>query len=388
MTATVVPLLRRVPVAAGWIEPVHPKPVFRSSFSRDNSIVTKRHLQSPCFSPKAVRSFTTSSSISSSHRYSQSTSMNFQISNTQVGRISRNRNSKFVQCRMTASSTSENINATTLDTNDDTLLPKTTWNLSGLRKEVSRATVRCHKKIGKASQRLQAANDQVDRLTSKDDATLDELEACPNLDALQKDVVELQTRLKQLNQLEVLLQDVKGKGNVQLPEHIAQLAVELQVDDQPTQQPERGPPKKDKGPKTMTSFRLPYRRFYTENKTEIRVGKQANDNDELSLSPEHRDSLDWWMHASGCPGSHVIIRCHDQQLDDNVVMDAAALAARQSKCHGSVIKVSMVRARDVKKPPGAKPGLVQLTGSVRTVTVNMKEAKARLERLDKTVLIN
>jgi predicted ribosome quality control (RQC) complex YloA/Tae2 family protein len=70
------------------------------------------------------------------------------------------------------------------------------------------------------------------------------------------------------------------------------------------------------------------------------------------------------------------------------VLDAAALAARQSKCNGNVVKVSMTRARDIKKPPGAKAGLVQLTGQVQTVTVNMKEAKARLDRLDKTVLIN
>ena len=118
------------------------------------------------------------------------------------------------------------------------------------------------------------------------------------------------------------------------------------------------------------------------------VGKQAEDNDELSLSPQHRDSADWWMHASGCPGSHIIIRSHDQQLDDEVVKDAAALAARQSKCTGNVIKVSMTRARDIKKPPGAKAGLVQLTGQVRTVSVNMKEAHVRLDRLDKTVLVN
>jgi predicted ribosome quality control (RQC) complex YloA/Tae2 family protein len=92
--------------------------------------------------------------------------------------------------------------------------------------------------------------------------------------------------------------------------------------------------------------------------------------------------------ASGCPGSHVIIRCHDATLDDEVVMDAAALAARQSKCQGGVIKVSMTRAKNVNKPLNAKPGLVQLTGSVRTITVHMKQAQTRLERLDKTVLIN
>lgn len=94
------------------------------------------------------------------------------------------------------------------------------------------------------------------------------------------------------------------------------------------------------------------------------------------------------MHASGCPGSHIIIRSHDQNLDNEVLMDAAALAARQSKCTGNTIKVSMTRARDVKKPPGAKAGLVQLTGQVRTIAVNMKEAQSRLDRLDKTVLAN
>ncbi len=94
------------------------------------------------------------------------------------------------------------------------------------------------------------------------------------------------------------------------------------------------------------------------------------------------------MHAAGCPGSHVVIRCHDDNLSGEVVQDAAALAARQSKCGGSVIKVSLTRCRDVKKPPGAKAGLVQLTGNVRTVSVNMKEAEVRLQRLDDTCLIN
>ena len=90
------------------------------------------------------------------------------------------------------------------------------------------------------------------------------------------------------------------------------------------------------------------------------------------------------MHAAGCPGSHVVIRCHDEELDKEVVKDAAALAARQSKCQGNIVKVSLTRWRDVKKPPGAKPGLVQLVGKVQTVVVNMKEAQKRLERLDGT----
>lgn len=94
------------------------------------------------------------------------------------------------------------------------------------------------------------------------------------------------------------------------------------------------------------------------------------------------------MHASGCPGSHVVIRCHDSNLDKDVIMNAAALAARQSKCSGNVINVNLTRCRDVKKPPGAKFGLVQLVGKVETVSVNMKQVEKRLERLDSTMLMN
>ena len=119
-----------------------------------------------------------------------------------------------------------------------------------------------------------------------------------------------------------------------------------------------------------------------------KVGKQAEDNDELSLSPEHRAGSDWWMHASGCPGSHVVIRRSDEALDNEIVQDAAALAARQSKCTGNTIKVSMTRCRHIQKPRGAKAGLVQLTGPVRSITVNMRQAEKRLARLDATVEIN
>ena len=170
-----------------------------------------------------------------------------------------------------------------------------TWNLGGLRKEVSRLTMRCHKKIGKANQRLQKAQQEVDRLTSDPDVTMDELEKCPNIDELETDLSDLQSRLQGLNQLEVLLQDVKGKNDVVLPEHVVKLAIDLEVDDVPSKRPEQGRKKKEKGPKEMKSFRLPYRRYYTQDKTEIRVGKQAEDNDQLTLSPDHRDGLDWWM---------------------------------------------------------------------------------------------
>jgi hypothetical protein len=163
------------------------------------------------------------------------------------------------------SSVDEETSTTT--TSDKTI--ESQWNVGGLRKEVTRLTMRAHKKIGKANQRLTKATVEVERLTSDPDVSMEELETCPNLEELQAELTETQDRLKNLNQLEVLLVDVKGKSVV-LPEHVAELALQLEVNDEPQKRAAR-PVKQEKGPRKMESFRLPYRRFYSENKTEIRV---------------------------------------------------------------------------------------------------------------------
>lgn len=286
------------------------------------------------------------------------------------------RHPRFLSLLMTA--VDEDEATDTLKTLDST------WNVAGLKKEVQRNVLRCHKKASKATQRANAAQTELERLTSSSDVTMEELEQCPDVESLQLEAEELRSRLGSLQQLEDLLATEK-KGTRVLPTEIAELALSLGVNDEPPVREPRGPPK-PKGPRSRESSRLPYRRYFTEDQTEIRVGKQAEDNDELTL--RLREDRDWWMHAAGCPGSHVVIRNTDENLPREVIEDAAALAARQSKCQGSVIKVSLTRCRDIRKPPGAKAGLVQLTGSVRTISVNMKEAENRLRRLDATVIVN
>jgi len=70
-----------------------------------------------------------------------------------------------------------------------------------------------------------------------------------------------------------------GKNkSVVLPEDIAALAIDLDVDDKPRPRPDRGPGKK-KGSREETKSRKPYRRYYSYNNIEIRVGKKAEDND-------------------------------------------------------------------------------------------------------------
>ena len=153
--------------------------------------------------------------------------------------------------------------------------------------------------------------------------------------------------------------------------------------DAPPPRPPR-PPKKQKKKQENAGPRKPYWTFVSLDGIDIRVGRTSSDNDEVSTSPECRDPRDWWMHAAGCPGSHVVIR-HTSEYDAlprETVVDAATLAAANSKSTKTgKAPVSLVRARQVSKPAGAKAGLVRLSGEVRTVVVNLKDEAARLERL-------
>jgi hypothetical protein len=162
---------------------------------------------------------------------------------------------------------------------DSTKRIDSTWSIPGLKKEVARLVMRSHKKIGKAHTRLSTAKQELEKLTADPNASLEQLEQCPNTDAIEFELQELQERLGRLNQLEEALQAVKAKESV-LPESIAHLALDLGVDDKPPQRPPRGPRKK-KGPRVMESTRLPYRRFYTEDNTEIRV--RASENERVVL---------------------------------------------------------------------------------------------------------
>uniref|UniRef100_A0A7S1BVA7 NFACT RNA-binding domain-containing protein n=1 Tax=Corethron hystrix TaxID=216773 RepID=A0A7S1BVA7_9STRA len=273
------------------------------------------------------------------------------------------------------------------ESDDATNAAPKSLSVPGLKKETSRLLLRCQKKLIKANERRAKAlhrwESSEEYLTCPDPSSLPLPEPVASVD---ETLAPLQRRLSSLFDLESALAALPGKSPA-LPSDVLALIEALEVTDAPPVRPPPGP-KKPKGPRASASVRLPYRRFYAESGVEIRVGKSAEDNDVLSTAPEHRDSVDWWMHASGCPGSHVVIRTHGTP-EKEVVEDAAALAASYSKFKGQRrVKVNLCRCREVSKPPGAKPGLVMIRGDVRTVTVDTKEAAARLKRLDETCLVN
>jgi len=122
--------------------------------------------------------------------------------------------------------------------------------------------------------------------------------------------------------------------------------------------------------------RKAYRRFDTARGGEILVGKSARDNDELSLKIGR--GSDVWLHTADAPGSHVVLRCQkNAEPDPDDVLDAAHLAVHFSPLRGArKADVHVARCKDVKKPKGAKPGLVMLSGG-RTLHLQVQEGRLR-----------
>lgn len=90
----------------------------------------------------------------------------------------------------------------------------------------------------------------------------------------------------------------------------------------------------------------------------IFVGKSNLQNDELTLRTA--DSTDLWLHTKDLPGSHVIIRTNGTgEAPATTLEEAANLAAFYSKAkYGSMVPVDYTQRKNVKKPSGAKPGMV------------------------------
>jgi len=112
----------------------------------------------------------------------------------------------------------------------------------------------------------------------------------------------------------------------------------------------------------------------------IKVGENAKENDELTLSSYPKE---WWMHTDGGPGSHVII-CHEEDtIPSETKRDAAVLAVYHSKeAKSKIVRVNLVRVEQVIKDERIKNhGMVYLDGKVMQFTVFMNKEKDRLDRL-------
>ena len=89
----------------------------------------------------------------------------------------------------------------------------------------------------------------------------------------------------------------------------------------------------------------------------IYVGKNNFQNDELTF--KFAEGGDWWFHAKGMAGSHVIVKTNGSELPDRTFEEAGMLAAYYSKARDmDKAEVDYTEKKNVKKPNGGKPGFV------------------------------
>lgn len=118
---------------------------------------------------------------------------------------------------------------------------------------------------------------------------------------------------------------------------------------------------KTKTPLNVHRYRL------SSGKT-LLIGKSNTANDELTM--KYASNSDIWLHTNTIPGSHCIIRCEGKEADNRDLEEAARAAAYFSKARqSSKVAVDYCRVKDVKKPPGARPGMV-IYANFKTVIVD------------------
>ncbi len=134
-------------------------------------------------------------------------------------------------------------------------------------------------------------------------------------------------------------------------------------------QPKNAPKKKRVPSKPML--------FRSSTGMTIRVGKNNTQNDELTLHQAFKSDV--WLHAQKIHGSHVIIFTDGSEPDETTLSEAASLAAYYSQGRESGrVAVDYTQVRYVKKPGGARPGMVIYT-DYRTIIARPDESLA--ERL-------
>ncbi len=89
----------------------------------------------------------------------------------------------------------------------------------------------------------------------------------------------------------------------------------------------------------------------------IYIGKNNFQNDDLTF--KFALGNDWWFHAKGIPGSHVIVKTNGEELPDRTFEEAGRLAAYYSKGReNDKVEIDYLEKKNVKKPKGSKPGFV------------------------------
>ena len=114
--------------------------------------------------------------------------------------------------------------------------------------------------------------------------------------------------------------------------------------------------KKGKNSKKAKTKSKPFH-YISSDGYDIYVGKNNYQNDELTF--KFATGNDWWFHAKGMPGSHVIVKANNEELPDRTFEEAGRLAAYYSKGkNNDKVEIDYLQKKNVKKPNKSAPGFV------------------------------
>ena len=112
----------------------------------------------------------------------------------------------------------------------------------------------------------------------------------------------------------------------------------------------------------------PPMRFTSSTGMQILAGRNNTQNEILTLKTAAKTDI--WLHAQKTHGAHVIITCNGKEPDETTLQEAAAIAAYHSQTHpGGKVPVDYAPVKQVKKPPGSRPGMVIYTDYKTIVAV-------------------
>lgn len=113
---------------------------------------------------------------------------------------------------------------------------------------------------------------------------------------------------------------------------------------------------KQKGKKKKKIKNEPFH-YLSSDGFEILAGKNNLQNDVITLKVASKSDV--WFHTKNIPGSHVIVRAYGKKVPEQTLKEAAMIAAYHSKAkESSQVPVDYTDVRYLKKPNGAKPGMV------------------------------
>ena len=112
-----------------------------------------------------------------------------------------------------------------------------------------------------------------------------------------------------------------------------------------------------KSDKKQMKSSVPYLKYISSDGFAILCGRNNMQNDKLTLKDSAKGDI--WLHTQKIPGSHTVIITEGKSVPDSTLTEAAVIAAYNSKARGSnKVAVDYTTIKNVKKPSGAKPGMV------------------------------